>query len=466
MFTAETYVARRAKLCEKVGQGLMLFIGNIDIACNYKDNTYHFRQDSTFLYLFGLKVAGIAATLDAETGEAILYMDELTMDDIIWMGNQPSVSDQAATVGVTKVMPVSKLASVVEANKGREIHYVPTYHGVTTIRIAELLGKTTKEVENGASVKLIKALVSMREIKEQCEIEELRKHMAVGREMHMAAMTMAHAGRTEAEIMAMVGRMSQRYGGPVSFPIICTVHGETLHNHGYPNTLKNGQLLLVDAGSESPMCYATDHTRTSPVGGKFTAQQREIYQIVLDANNAVAATCEPGITYKEVHLMACRVIASGLKELGLMKGDVDEAVMEGAHALFMPHGIGHMLGLDVHDMESYNEVLVGYDDEIQKSTQFGLASLRLGKRLKEGFVVTDEPGIYFIPALIDKWKSEGICKDFINFDALDAYRTFGGIRLEDDLLITRHGCENLGERIPIEPEEVETEVNKNRFNNF
>lgn len=466
MFTAETYLARRAKLCEKVGQGLMLFVGNIDIACNYKDNTYHFRQDSTFLYLFGLQVAGIAATLDAETGEATLYMDELTMDDIIWMGPQPSVYDQAAKAGVSKVLPTSKLSSVIAANINREIHFVPTYHGVTTMRIAELLGKSTKEIERGASVKLIKALVSMREIKEKCEIDELRKHMAAGREMHMAAMTMAHEGRTEAEIMAMVSRMSLKNGGPVSFPTICTVHGETLHNHGYPNTLKNGQLLLVDAGSESPLCYATDHTRTSPVGGKFTDQQKEIYQIVLDANNAVAAACEPGLTYKEVHLMACRVIAGGLKELGIMKGDMDEAVMEGAHALFMPHGIGHMLGLDVHDMESYNEVLVGYDDEIQKSTQFGLASLRLGKRLREGFVVTDEPGIYFIPALIDKWKAEGIHKDFINFDALDAYRSFGGIRLEDDLLITRHGCENLGERIPIEIEDVEKEVNNNRFNNI
>ncbi len=466
MFTAETYLARRAKLCEKVGQGLMLFVGNIDIACNYKDNTYHFRQDSTFLYLFGLQVAGIAATLDAETGEATLYMDELTMDDIIWMGPQPSVYNQAAKAGVSKVLPTSKLSSVIAANINREIHFVPTYHGVTTMRIAELLGKSTKEIESGASVKLIKALVSMREIKEKCEIDELRKHMAAGREMHMAAMTMAHEGRTEAEIMAMVSRMSLKNGGPVSFPTICTVHGETLHNHGYPNTLKNGQLLLVDAGSESPLCYATDHTRTSPVGGKFTDQQKEIYQIVLDANNAVAAACEPGLTYKEVHLMACRVIAGGLKELGIMKGDMDEAVMEGAHALFMPHGIGHMLGLDVHDMESYNEVLVGYDDEIQKSTQFGLASLRLGKRLREGFVVTDEPGIYFIPALIDKWKAEGIHKDFINFDALDAYRSFGGIRLEDDLLITRHGCENLGERIPIEIEDVEKEVNNNRFNNI
>lgn len=466
MFTAETYLARRAKLCEKVGQGLMLFVGNIDIACNYKDNTYHFRQDSTFLYLFGLQVAGIAATLDAETGEATLYMDELTMDDIIWMGPQPSVYDQAAKAGVSKVLPTSKLSSVIAANINREIHFVPTYHGVTTMRIAELLGKSTKEIESGASVKLIKALVSMREIKEKCETDELRKHMAAGREMHMAAMTMAHEGRTEAEIMAMVSRMSLKNGGPVSFPTICTVHGETLHNHGYPNTLKNGQLLLVDAGSESPLCYATDHTRTSPVGGKFTDQQKEIYQIVLDANNAVAAACEPGLTYKEVHLMACRVIAGGLKELGIMKGDMDEAVMEGAHALFMPHGIGHMLGLDVHDMESYNEVLVGYDDEIQKSTQFGLASLRLGKRLREGFVVTDEPGIYFIPALIDKWKAEGIHKDFINFDALDAYRSFGGIRLEDDLLITRHGCENLGERIPIEIEDVEKEVNNNRFNNI
>lgn len=460
MFTKETYIARRAKLCEKVGTGLMLFVGNVDIACNYKDNTYHFRQDSTFLYLFGLQVAGIAATLDAETGEAVLYMDELTMDDIIWMGPQESASDQAAKVGVTKVMPKSKLANVIAAAKDREIHFAPTYHAETTIYIAELLGKSVREVENGASLKLIKALISMREIKERCEIDELRRHMAVGRQMHMAAMSLAHEGRTEREIMATLDRISLMNGRPVSFPTICSVHGESLHNHSYQNTLKNGQLLLVDAGSESPLCYATDHTRTTPVGGKFSDQQREIYQIVLDANNAVAAACEPGITYREMHLMACRVIAGGLKELGIMKGDMDDAVMEGAHALFMPHGIGHMLGLDVHDMESYNDTLVGYDDETSRSTQFGLSALRLGKRLREGFVVTDEPGIYFIPALIDKWRAEGLHKDFINYDALEPYRTFGGIRLEDDLLITRHGCEILGERIPIDIDDVENEVNK------
>lgn len=465
MFTSETYIARRAKLCEKVGTGLMLFVGNVDIACNYKDNTYHFRQDSSFLYLFGLQIAGIAATLDAETGEAVLYMDELTMDDIIWMGPQESVSDQAAKVGVTKVLPKAKLADVISAAKDREIHFVPTYHAETTIRIANLLGKSISEVENGASLKLIKALISMREIKEKCEIDELRKHMAVGRQMHMAAMAMAHEGRTESEIMAMLDRISLMNGQPVSFPTICSVHGETLHNHSYKNTLKKGQLLLVDAGSESPLCYATDHTRTSPVGGKFTNQQREIYQIVLDANNAVAAACEPGLTYREMHLMACRIIAGGLKELGIMKGDMDDAVMEGAHALFMPHGIGHMLGLDVHDMESYNDTLVGYDDETTRSTQFGLSALRLGKRLREGFVVTDEPGIYFIPALIDKWRAEGLFKDFINYDALEQYRSFGGIRLEDDLLITRHGCEILGERIPIEIDDVENEVNKGTYHN-
>lgn len=460
MFTRETYIARRTKLCEKIGTGLMLFVGNVDIACNYKDNTYHFRQDSTFLYLFGLQIAGIAATLDAETGEAVLYMDELTMDDIIWMGPQESVCDQAAKAGVAKVMPKNKLVDVISAAKDREVHFVPTYHAETSLLIAELLGKSVREVQNGASLKLIKALISMREIKEKCEIEEMRKHMAVGRKMHIAAMTMAHEGRTESEIMAMLERISLMNGRPVSFSTICSVHGETLHNHSYHNTLRKGQLLLVDAGSESPLCYATDHTRTTPVDGKFTDQQREIYQIVLDANNSVAAACEPGLTYREMHLMACRVIAGGLKELGVMKGDMDDAVMEGAHALFMPHGVGHMLGLDVHDMESYNDTLVGYDDETTRSTQFGLAALRLGKRLREGFVVTDEPGIYFIPALIDKWRAEGLHKDFINYSALEQYRSFGGIRLEDDLLITRHGCEILGERIPIEIDDVEKEVNK------
>ena len=290
--------------------------------------------------------------------------------------------------------------------------------------------------------------------------------MSVSREKHLTAMRMAHEGHTEQDVRAAIESVSMKGGGMVSFPTICTVHGETLHNHRYTNDLKNGQLLLVDAGSESPEFYATDNTRTTPIGGKFSQMQRDIYQIVLDANNAVAASCEPGIFYKEVHLFACRVIAQGIMELGLMKGSVEDAVAEGAHALFMPHGIGHMLGLDVHDMESYNQNYVGFDDEVRPSEQFGLSSLRLGKRLKEGFVVTDEPGIYFIPTLIDKWKAEGICKDFINFDKLEAYRTFGGIRLEDDILIMRRGCRVMGDRIPIEVEDVEREANYNENENY
>ncbi len=460
MFTKETYINRRTLLKNKVNNGLALIMGNVDTCYNYTDNTYHFRQDSTFLYFFGLDYQGLAGIIDFESGEEMLFGNDFTMDDIIWMGPQASLKENAAKSGITNTDPLNKLKEVLSKaqQQGRTIHFTPPYRGENMITMGELLNVHPAKIKEMASLELIKACISLRSIKEPQEITELEKHMQVGYQMHTTAMKMAHEGRSEQEITGTLEGISMSGGGMVSFPIICSVRGETLHNHHHGNLLKKGNLLLVDAGSESPLHYATDHTRTSAVGGSFSQKQKEIYQIVLNANNTALAATKPGITYKEVHLIAAKTIAQGLKDIGLMKGDIDEAVAAGAHALFFPHGLGHMLGLDVHDMEDYNDTLVGYDDEIKRSTQFGLAALRMGRRLEPGFVVTNEPGIYFIPALIDQWKAENKFTDFINYNKVKNYKDFGGIRLEDDILITNDSSRILGERIPITIEDVEKTI--------
>ena len=455
MFQKEIYIARRQKLATALSGEILLFVGNKHAAFNYEANEYAFRQDSTFLYLFGIDEPDFAAIID--NGEATIYADDPNLDDIVWMGPQISVTDKAASVGVTHTQPRKALATdIAKAIKnGRKVHYVPPYRGETTIEIAELTSQQPNAVKANASRQLIDAMIALRSVKEPCEIEELERHMAIGYEMHVTAMKMATEGTTEKAIHAAVDYASLRSGGQVSFPTICSVSGQTLHNHTYNGILRKGNLLLVDAGSESPLHYATDNTRTTPVGWKFSEQQKEIYQIVLNANNAAAQASKPGVTYLSVHLLAAKVIAQGLVDAGIMKGNVDDIVAEGAHAMFFPHGLGHMLGLDVHDMESYNDTLVGYDNEVKRSTQFGLSALRLGRRLQEGFVMTDEPGIYFIPELIDKWQSEKRFTDFINYNKLQHYRTFGGIRLEDDLLVTHNGARVLGKRIPITIDEIE-----------
>ncbi len=464
MFSKEVYIQRRARLKAMVKQGLILILGNSDAPMNYPSNTYHFRQDSTFLYFFGLDHQGLAGVIDAESGEEILFGDDYTLDDTIWMGPQTSIREKGETVGIQKIKAFSELSKGISRalKEGRQIHFTPPYRGENTMLLADLLDIHHREVATKASHGLIKACIELRSIKEPCEIEEMEKHMKVAYKMHTTAMQMAHPGVSEQEITGALEGISMSGGGIVSFPVICSVRGETLHNHYHGNILKKGDLLLVDAGSESPLHYATDHTRTSPVGGNFTPLQRNIYQIVLNANNRAFEAMKPGIPYRDIHLLAARVIASGLKELGLMKGDVNEAVEAGAHALFMPHGLGHMIGLDVHDMEDYNETLVGYDDEIERSSQFGLAALRLGRRLQAGFTITNEPGIYFIPALIDSWKGQKRFTDFIDYKELEKFKGFGGIRLEDDILITPDGARILGHRIPIEPCDVEKEVNQSR----
>ncbi len=457
MFSKETYINRRKNLKNKINSGIVLIPGNNDSPMNYKSNTYHFRQDSTFLYFFGIDLQGLAGVIDIDNDEEILFGDDYTIDDIIWMGPQTSLKEKASAIGVNQTKPFAKLSEMISAavSQNRKIHFTPPYRGENIMLLADLLNIHHREVEKQFSLELTKACIDLRSIKEPCEIEEMERHMHTAWKMHTTAMKMARPGISEQEITGAIEGISMSGGGMVSFPVICSVRGETLHNHYHGNTLKEGDLLLVDAGSESPLHYATDHTRTTPVSGKFSEVQKSVYQIVLDANNQAREAIRPGTLYRDVHLLACKVIASGLKDLGLMKGDVDKAVEAGAHALFMPHGLGHMIGLDVHDMEDYNDTLVGYDEEVQRSSQFGLAALRLGRCLKPGFTITNEPGIYFIPALIDAWKAESKFAEFINYDQLEAFKGFGGIRLEDDILVTENGCRILGERIPITIEELE-----------
>ena len=461
MFEANVYKNRRDVLKTKVKSGVVLILGNNEAPMNYPANTFHYRQDSDFLYFFGLNHAGYAGVIDIDNNKDILFGDDVSMDDIIWMGPQPTMKEQGALIGVENTQSFGDLAAFLKdaLKKGRAVHYLPPYRHDNMILLEDLLGIHHKEVKGKASVELIKAVVSMRSIKEDVEIFEIEKACNTAYEMHTAAMKMAMPGIMEQEIFGVVEGISLSHGNPVSFPVILSVNGQTLHNHYHGNKLTEGRMMVTDAGAQTEMFYASDITRTVPVGGKFNTRQREIYEIVLKANMEAIEGVKPGITNKELHLHACKVLAGGLTELGIMKGNVEDAVANGAHALFMPHGLGHMMGLDVHDMEGLGENYVGYDEEISRSTQFGLAALRLGRRLQEGFVFTIEPGCYFIPALIDKWKGESKFTDFINYDKVEEYKDFGGIRIEDDILVTDSGYRVLGKPIPKTVEEVEKTMN-------
>jgi len=462
MFKKDVYVNRRAELKKLINNGIALFMGNVDSPMNYPDNIFRFRQDSTFLYFFGIDHPGLAAIIDFETGEEIIFGDDVDIEDIIWMGVQPLLKDKATQVGVEKTQPFNNIGDYVNKvlSQKRKIHFLPQYRGENKITLGGLLGIQPARINDYQSLELIKAAVKLRSIKDEYEIAELEEAWKIGYDMHVTAMRMAVAGELEQNIAGTIEAIPLKYGGYYSFPVILSQNGQTLHNHDHSEILKEGRLMLTDAGAETKMHYASDFTRTVPVNGKFTQKQKEIYQIVLDANNAATEITKPGITYQQVHLHAAKVITQGLKDLGLMKGDVDAAVKAGAHAMFFPHGLGHMMGLDVHDMEDYGQIYVGYNDETRPIDQFGTAYLRLGRKLEKGFVITNEPGIYFIPALIDKWKNEKINNDFINFDKVNEYRYFGGIRIEDDLLITDNGCRLLGERIPVTVEEIENTVGK------
>ncbi len=457
MFSKEVYWQRRKMLRAMVGEGLILFAGNEESSMNYSANTYHFRQDSSFLYFFGINKPGFYGVCDVDNDRDTLYGDDFTIDDIIWMGEQPAVSDLAADVAVEISASVNELATLLKQamQSGRKVHLLPPYRGDHVVKLAQLMDVDHKVVSELVSQELIEAVVKLRSHKDQFEISEIEKAVAVAGIMHTTAMKMAYPGNFERELAGAIEGIALSHGGPVSFPVILSMDGQTLHNHYHGNELSEGRMVVCDAGAETAMCYASDITRTFPVGGKFSSRQKDIYNIVLKANTETIKASIPGRSYREVHLMAARIIAGGLKELGLMKGDLDEAVAAGAHALFFPHGLGHMLGLDVHDMEGLGENHVGYNGSLKRSDQFGLAYLRLGRELEPGFVITNEPGCYFIPALIDQWKGENKHKQFINYDEVEKYREFGGVRIEDDVLITDTGSKVLGTPIPKTVEEVE-----------
>lgn len=458
MFKSEVYAKRRAGLHKIMKSGLALFIGNIDAPMNYPGNQYHFRQDSDFLYFFGLDMPGFTGLMDFDSGKDWIFGNDVDMDDIIWMGPQPTVRELALKCGVTSTAPVAKLEGVIKeaVSKKRTIHFLPPYRAETKMTLGSLLKENPCQMKTLSSTSLIKAVISMRSIKEQVEIDEIEKALGIAYEMHTTAMKMCKPGIKEQEIFGVIEGIALAKGGGTSFPIILSVNGQTLHNHEHVNILKKGRMMVTDAGAETNLHYSSDITRTTPVGGKFSRQQRDIYEIVLKANTESIKSAKPGMSNLDLHLNACRIIASCLKDLELMKGNVDEAVAAGAHALFMPHGLGHMMGLDVHDMEALGEDYVGYTDQVKRSDQFGLAFLRFALPYKPGHIFTVEPGIYFIPQLIDQWKSEGKFRDFINYKKLELWTDFGGIRIEDNVLITEKGHKLLGRPIPKTVSEIES----------
>ncbi len=462
MFSKEIYQSRREALRSQFKNGIILLPGNTEVPLNYKANTYRFRPDSNFLYFFGLEQPDLFGIVDIDNNEDYLFGNDIDIEDIIWMGNLPTISERATSAGIRKSLALNQVKEYTQnaQAQGRPIHYLFPYRGETIIQFQGLLTQNIETLKKNSSEALALAICGLRSIKSPEEIIEIEKIVDVAGLMHETAMKMAKAGTIEREIAGVVEGIALSYGAGTSFPVILSKHGETLHNHHHGNILQNGDLLLVDAGAESESFYASDITRTSPVGGKFTQKQKEIYEIVLAANMTAIEMSKPGVYYKDVHLNAARVITEGLKALGLMKGDVSEAVSKGAHALFFPHGLGHMMGLDVHDMENIGEKHVGYDNTVSRSDQFGLAYLRMAKQLQTGNVVTDEPGIYFIPALIDLWKSESKFTEFINYDKVETYKDFGGIRIEDDILITEDGCRVLGKPIPKTVAEVEAIAGK------
>lgn len=459
MFSKEVYINRRAELKTLVKEGVIILFGNNESPCNYPGNAYYpFRQDSSFLYYFGQKRDGLVGVIDCDNNKECLIGDDIDIDDIVWFGSVDSVADLAEQVGVAHSAPMKALQEICDAAKksNRKIHFLPPYRYDTKIQIMDLLGIHPSKQKEAASLELIMAIVKMRQCKTDIEIAEIEKACHVGYCMHTRAMQLVKPGVTEKYIGGQVDGMAHSLGMHESFATIFTQHGEIMHGNPSFNVLEDGRLALCDAGAENAEFYCSDNTRTMPVNGKFSQRQLEIYSIVEACHDYALTVAKPGVRWYDVHMNVCRLMTDKLKELGLMKGDTEAAVQAGAHAMFMPHGLGHMMGMDVHDMEGLGQQYVGFDEETQPSTIFGTASLRCGKRLQEGFVMTDEPGIYFIPALIDEWRAKKMHMDFLNYDMLETYKDFGGIRLEDDILITKDGCRFLGdERIPYHPKDVE-----------
>jgi Xaa-Pro aminopeptidase len=459
MFDSEIYKNRRTQLHNILKTGLALFPGNNEAARNYPSNPYHFRQDSDFLYFFGLDLPGLAGLMDFDSGKDQIFGNDFEIDDIIWMGSQPTVRELAMKCGSINTAPMAKLEDAIKdaISRKRRIHFLPPCRGETKMTIGSLLKENPCHMKTRSSVDLIKAVALLRSIKENVEIEEIEKALDIAYEMHVTAMRMCRDGIKEQDIFGVIEGIALAQGAGPSFPIILSINGQTLHNHAHCNILRKGKMMLNDSGAESNLHYASDITRTTPVGGKFSQRQKEIYEVVLRANTDAINAIKPGSSNLEVHIKACKTIAMGMKELGMMKGDINEAIAAGAHALFMPHGVGHLMGLDVHDMEGLGENFVGYTDEIKRSNQFGLSLLRFALPYKQGHVFTIEPGCYFIPELIDRWKAEGKFREYIDYAKVEAYKDFGGIRIEDNLLMTGEGHKLLGKPIPKTVVDIEAE---------
>lgn len=459
MFSKETYTNRRNVLKGLVNDGLLVFLSGNECPNNYPANVYYpFRPDSSFLYYFGIIRDGLAGVIDVESGDMALYGDDVDVADIVWTGPVETLASQAEKVGISKTGTFQKFIDLMKDAhaKGRKIHFLPPYRHQEKLLIQDVLGIHHTEQTKAASVELIKAVVKMRAVKEEQEITEIEKACEIGYKMHTAAMRSCRPGVTEKFVGGIVAGEAMKHGWQVSFPVIFSQHGEVMHGGPQFTPLLDGRLALCDAGAENEEFYCSDHTRTFPVNGKFTQQQREIYSVVEQCHDYVLDVAKAGIKWRDVHVEVCRMMTDRLKEIGLMKGDTDEAVACGAHAMFMPHGLGHMMGMDVHDMENLGQKYVGFKDDEVPSDQFGICYLRCSREVEEGFVMTDEPGIYFIPALIDDWKSKRKFENFINYDMLEKYRDFGGIRIEDDILILKDGCRFLGKsRIPYHPDDVE-----------
>jgi len=457
MFSPDVYIERRKRLHTDVRSGLILLLGNDESPMNYPDNTYTFRQDSSFLYFFGLDTPGLAGVIDIDEAKECVFGNDLTVNDIIWMGPQPSLKEKCRAIGVDDTAEFDKLKTVLKkaVDQNRTIHILPQYRSDNILKIAEMLEIPPANVADCVSEPLIKAVVAQRSIKTEAEIREIEVALDIAYEMQTTAMKMAKPGVYERDVAGAMEGIALARGGRLSFPTIFSIHGETLHNHYHGNLMSEGDIAVNDSGAETALGYASDITRTIPISGKFSARQREIYAIVFDSQEQAIQAARPGVEFRNVHRLASRILVAGLKDLGLVKGDIDEAVDAGVHTLFFQCGLGHMMGLDVHDMEGLGEDYVGYTDSIKRNPEFGWRSLRLGKPLEPGFVITVEPGIYFIPELIDRWKAENKCEAFIDYNAVEKYRDFGGIRIEDDILVTQTGHRLLGKPIPRTIDEVE-----------
>ena len=457
MFSADVYIERRKRLRTDVQSGLILFLGNEESPMNYADNQYPFRQDSSFLYFFGLDCPGLTAVIDVDQGAECMFGDDLTVDDIVWTGPQPSLEEKCRKTGISETAGLDELPEVLNkaVKQGRKIHFLPQYRPENVLKIQQLLGIAPSAITGHVSEPLIRAIISQRSIKNEQEIEQIEASLDISYEMQTLAMKMSKPGIYERQVASAMEAVVLSRGSALSFPTIFSIHGETLHNHHYGNKMQAGDMAVNDSGAESPLHYASDITRTVPIGGKFSQRQKEIYAIVLNAQEKAIEAVKPGVEFRDIHLLACMALASGLKGLGLMKGDIEQAVHAGAHTLFFQCGLGHMLGLDVHDMEGLGEEYVGYADSIKRNPEFGFKSLRLAKALEPGFVITVEPGIYFIPELINRWKASQKNSQYINYESVEEYRDFGGIRIEDDVLVTETGHRVLGRKIPKTIDEVE-----------